>query len=117
VYISEIQPSGDASRLPLVDQLIADLVRKARALGVPVALLQERWQRWLSSSTPTRLLVVEPDPNLRCILVKELSAVLTMQMVESCSPAELDTVGGLTNALILGMPSRIKPAGVHGPEN
>jgi GntR family transcriptional regulator len=107
VYISQIQPDNVPPGLPLADQLIRDLLRKARMLGIPVSMLDEKWQRWLSRFAPTRFLVIEPDPNLRRIIVHEIAEALTTE-VGHCSPDESDILSLACDALVLAMPSKVK---------
>jgi DNA-binding transcriptional regulator YhcF (GntR family) len=107
VYISRNQPDNVPRALPLADQLIIELLRKARMLGIPVSMLDEKWQRWLSRFAPTRFLVVEPDPNLRRIIVHEIAAALTTE-VGHCSPDESDILSLASDALVLAMPSKVK---------
>jgi DNA-binding transcriptional regulator YhcF (GntR family) len=106
----------------LIDQLIADLAAKARKLGAPETLLRARLRRWLSFEPPARWLVIEPDPELRRIVMLEMEQELALPVngcsPEECSaPARLDPI--LKGTLPVTLPSKaaavrqILPAGLE----
>ena len=100
--------SGHASDHALnfeVDQLIGDLVARARQLGAPPALVQSRLRRWLALAPPSRWLLVEPDPALARIVVAELAEALALP-ISSCPPLELAQPAALSGAVALVLPSK-----------
>jgi len=105
-----------------LDRLIADLAAKARKLGAPETLLRARLRRWLSFEPPARWLLIEPDPELRRIVMLEMEQELALP-VAGCAPEECveqaRNAGLLTRALPVVLPSKairvrqILPAGVE----
>src|SRR5207253_9673894 len=55
-----------------LDHLIASFLRIARDRGFPLREIQERMAYWLSLQPPDHVLVIEPNPQLRAILVAEI---------------------------------------------
>jgi DNA-binding transcriptional regulator YhcF (GntR family) len=73
VYVRRQKEAAPAPE-QVLDQRIARFVREVRSLGIPRAMVRRRLQEWLDSPPPDRLILVEPDPELRSILLAELSA-------------------------------------------
>ena len=75
----------------LLDQRIARFVREVRNLGVPRETVRRRLREWLNSPPPDRLVLVDPDAELRAILLAELggqkdgAAPITGVAPEDCS--------------------------------
>jgi GntR family transcriptional regulator len=79
-----------------LDQLIARFFRNLREEGYSLAEIQAGIKRSLSLQRPDHFLLLEPDPELREILVAEIAAV-TQGKVKGVGPKELD--GALTGAV------------------
>ncbi|MGH9796075.1 MAG: GntR family transcriptional regulator [Candidatus Acidiferrales bacterium] len=56
-----------------LDQLIADFFRTAREKGAPLKQVRARLRHWLALQPPDHFLVIEPDEELRCIVVTEIA--------------------------------------------
>jgi GntR family transcriptional regulator len=78
-----------------LDQVIARFFRNLREEGYSLAEIQSGVQRSFSMQRPDHFLLLEPDPELREILVAEISKA-TKVKVKGAGPAEFD--GGLTGA-------------------
>jgi len=96
-----------------LDQLIARFFRNLREEGYSLSEIQAGVQRSLSMQRPDHFLLLEPDPELRAILVAEI-ATATKVTVKGAGPKELD--GAMTGAapLVLyghmnAFADRIKP--------
>lgn len=96
-----------------LDQLIARFFRNLREEGYSLAEIQAGVQRSLSTQRPDHFLLLEPDPELREILVAEI-ATATRVKVKGAGPDDVD--GALTGAapLVLyghmsAFAERIKP--------
>jgi DNA-binding transcriptional regulator YhcF (GntR family) len=87
VFVRSTRPSAALTPELAIDQLIADLAARARKLGAPESLLRARLRRWLSFEPPARWLLIEPDPELRRIVMLEMEDRLALP-VTGCSPAE-----------------------------
>jgi len=109
VYVRAKQPAGP---LPpkiaaefVVDQLIGDLVARARKKGASETLLRARLRRWLSLEPPSRWLVIEPDPDLRSIVIHEMSKALTLP-IAGCAPEECGLAEVLHGSMPVVLPSK-----------
>jgi GntR family transcriptional regulator len=88
-----------------LDQLIGELIAKSRTLGAPETLLRERLRRWLQLTPPSRWLVIEPDPELRRILIYEMRQALKLP-IDGCAPEECREPGAIDGALPVTVPSK-----------
>ena len=88
-----------------IDQWIVELAAKVRRLGAPEPLLRARMRRWLSFEPPARWLVIEPDPELRRIVIQEMEQELALP-VAGCAPAECGRAGALDRSLPVVLPSK-----------
>ena len=61
--------TGDA---PVLDQLISTLFQIAREKGYSLGEIHSRVKRWLETQPPDHFLVIEPDAELRSILIQEI---------------------------------------------
>jgi GntR family transcriptional regulator len=115
VYVRPTPPQPPASPEHTIDGLIAELLLKTRTLGISPALLRERLNRWIAAAPPTRWLLIDPDPELRAIVLFEMEEAVQLP-VAGCSPQELNSAQ-LHNSLPLALPSKaeqisqILPAG------
>jgi len=109
VYVRASQPAGPLSPQIaaefVVDRLIGDLVAKARKQGASETLLRSRMRRWLSIEPPSRWLVIEPDPELRRIVIHEMQQALTLP-IAGCAPEECATPAVLDGSLLVVLPSK-----------
>jgi GntR family transcriptional regulator len=80
---------GQAVLNQQIDQLLAELLRKSSDLGASSSQVRERLGRWLTKAPPSRWLIIEPDPELRQILVFEMQQALRLP-VSACGPEDLD---------------------------
>jgi DNA-binding transcriptional regulator YhcF (GntR family) len=83
-----------------LDQLIARFFRHLREDGYSLAEIQAGVTRSLSVQRPDQLLVLEPDPELREILVAEIAAVVKVK-VGGAGPTELDGPSSLIGVVPL----------------
>jgi GntR family transcriptional regulator len=83
VYVRERKPELAASSVLALDQWIARLFRSARELGVPLSTVRSRMRQWLELQPPDHFLLIEPDEELRRILVAEMRQAVAFP-VQSC---------------------------------
>lgn len=85
-----------------LDHLISTFFDVARGHGHSLKEIQSRVVRWFSLQPPDHILVIEPDPELRDILIAEIKAATTMRTegtpIEDCSQPR-KVVGALCVAL------------------
>ena len=88
-----------------VDQLIGELMAKVRKIGAPEPLLRERLRRWLMLAPPSRWLVIEPDAELRRIVIYEMGQELALP-VAGCTPEDCAESGLLEGSMLVTVPSK-----------
>lgn len=96
-----------------LDQLITRFFRNLREEGYSLADIQAGLQRSLSVQRPDHFVLLEPDPELREILVAEIAAVTNVK-VKGVGPSEVDgAVTGAVPVVLYGhmdqFANRIKP--------
>ena len=95
-----------------LDQVISRFFRNLREEGYSLAEIQAGIQRSLSTQRPDHFLLLEPDAELRAILVAEVSAA-TKARVQGVGPDEIEnTTGGVPLVLYGHMgdyADRLKP--------
>jgi len=114
VYVRANQPavplSPQIAAEFVVDRLIGELVAKARKQGAGESLMRSRLRRWLALEPPSRWLVIEPDPELRRIVIHEMARALALPII-GCAPEECATSTVLDGSMPVVLPS--KAAGVR----
>ncbi len=116
VYVraNDEQPSTPEQ---VLDRHIAGFFRAVRELNLPRAMVRVRVAEWLAAPAPDHLLLIDPDPELRKILLAEMAKVASLP-VRGVSPEELDAET-LRGAVPVCRPSKEKlvrgalPAGVE----
>jgi GntR family transcriptional regulator len=96
-----------------LDQLISRFFRNLREEGYSLAEIQTGIQRSLSTQRPDHFLLLEPDPELRDILIAEISAA-TKAKVKGVGPGDgVDSTAGAVPLVLYGhmeeFADRIKP--------
>lgn len=104
VFVRSTRPEAPLSPELAIDQMIGDLAARARKIGVSDAFLKSRLRRWLALEPPARWLVIEPDPELRRIVICEMEQALSLP-ITGCSPDECNTPGMLATVLEGSMPA------------
>lgn len=110
VFVRSTRPESPITPEMAVDQLIAEFASRARKHGATESLLKARLLRWLALEPPARWLLIEPDPNLRAIVLHEMEPELALPLF-GCSPDECSEPDRLEGALLAVLPS--KAAGVR----
>jgi DNA-binding transcriptional regulator YhcF (GntR family) len=90
-----------------LDQLIANFFQTARSRKHALREIQARLKHWLMLQPPDHFLLIEPDPELRQILITEMEAATKVQV----AGAALDDLGRadiLTGAAPVTMYSQIE---------
>jgi DNA-binding transcriptional regulator YhcF (GntR family) len=75
-----------------LDRMISIFLQQARLSGHTLAEIESRFVHWLGIHPPDHLLVIEPDPDLRALIVAELREGTGMRVegaeIEECRNAE-----------------------------
>lgn len=105
VFVRTTRPESPLSPELAVDQMIGDLVAKARKLGASDAFLKTRLRRWLALEPPARWLVIEPDPELRRIVISEMEQSLSLPVI-GCGFEDCCTPGMIEGSMPAVLPSK-----------
>jgi GntR family transcriptional regulator len=105
VYVRATRPAAPLTPEMAVDQLIGELAARARKMGATDPLLKARLRRWLESQPPSRWLVIEPDPELRAIVVDEIEQALALP-VAGCAPEDCSDAKRIEGSMPLVLPSK-----------
>lgn len=106
VYVS---PSADTPTTPeqILDQHIAAFFRAVRELGLSAVMIRERVARWIASPPPDHFLLIDPDPELRDVLLAEIRQLTQLPAngaaLEACADSE-----AIARAIPLCRPSKTK---------
>jgi GntR family transcriptional regulator len=116
VFVLATRPAAALSPELAIDQLIGELAARARRLGARETLVRERLRRWLSFEPPARWLLIEPDPELRRVVLFEMEQELALP-VAGCAPDDCRAPNMLAGSISAVLPSKassvrqILPAG------
>lgn len=118
VYVRGSKPQIASSPELALDQMIANLFRSAREIGAPMSTVRSRLRQWLSMQPPDHFLVIEPDEDLRNIVIGEIKRAVEFAVLgadlDVCSKGE-----ELASAIPVALPSKFDsvskalPAGVE----
>ena len=72
VYVRDRVADAPADASLELDQLISTLFKIARERGYSVREIQSRVKRWLKAQPPDHFLVIEPDVEMRNVLIAEI---------------------------------------------
>lgn len=103
VYVRAVRPRT-ASAVASPESLIANLVLKSRRAGLSLHDLRNHVQQWLDLRPPTHFCLIEPDEELRRIVIAEMEKVATIP-VKGCGFAELRAMGQ-GSAVFVVLPSK-----------
>jgi DNA-binding transcriptional regulator YhcF (GntR family) len=105
VYVRATRPPKPHTPELAVDELIGELVVKARKVGAPASVVRGRLRRWLQQDPAGRWLVIEPDPELRRIVIEEMEQSLSLP-VSGCAPNDCGQAAILDAAMPVVLPSK-----------
>lgn len=88
-----------------IDHHIAGFFRAARELGLPAEAVRARVLHWLAAPPPDHFVLVDPDPEIRRILLTEVRAASTWPVREA-TPEDCDQPETLAAAIPLCRPSQ-----------
>jgi GntR family transcriptional regulator len=112
VYVREF--SADAAPDPKLelDQLISTLLQVARKRGYSLGEIQARIKRWLETQPPDHFLVIEPDEEMRNILIAEIEQATGFRVdgadLDDCSRP--DVLAGAAAVAMYGQAEPVRAA-------
>jgi len=90
----------------ILDRHIAGFFQAVRELGLPAAAVRNRVAQWIAAPPPDHLLLIDPDPELRQILLTEIREATTFP-VKDISLEDLNAEA-LAGAIPLCRPSKTR---------
>jgi GntR family transcriptional regulator len=118
VYVRDTKPENALSPAFAFDRLVADLLRSARQLGIPLATLRARLAHWFELQPPDHFLLIEPDEELRRILVAEMRQAVKLP-VKACGLQDAQLAQLLESAIpivLAGNEKIVRPELPEGAE-
>lgn len=102
----------------ILDQHISSFFRAVRELDLPTAEVRQRVAQWLASPPPDHFLVIDPDPELREILLTEIRQLTTfpvagVSLEDGARPEALRGAIPLCRPSKTNMVQAILPAGIE----
>jgi DNA-binding transcriptional regulator YhcF (GntR family) len=107
VYVRNAKPDAPLSAALALDQMISNLFRSARTLNAPLSLLHSRLRHWIEMPLPNHFLVVEPDKDLRLIVIREIEHSVKFP-VRGCGILDLKNSKILEGAIPVTLPSKAR---------
>jgi len=107
VYVRQNRPETSSTEALLLDRLIAEFFRSARGHGIPLGQVRTRVRHWLELQPPDHFLVIEPDEELRQILLWEMQNALTLPVI-GCSLEEVTAAAVLSAAVPVALLNKIE---------
>lgn len=106
VYVRAVRPKAGTANTP--ESLIASLVLASRAAGLSLEELRRHLRHWLDLQPPAEFLLIEPDEDLRRIVLAELAAAVRLP-VRGCGFSDLRQMDA-GRAVFLALPSKAAAA-------
>lgn len=103
VFIKKAMPKRALPSSLALDQLIAGLFQSARVLGAPLDAVQARLRQWLELQPPDHFLLIEPDENLREIVVTEMQKAVSLP-VRGCALQDYSRSEAFSGAIAAALP-------------
>lgn len=74
IYVRRFKPENAIEAQLDLDNLIVEFLQVARRKGFSLADVQSRIRHWMRLQPPDHFLVIDPDPDLRAVLIAEIKA-------------------------------------------
>jgi hypothetical protein len=105
-YVRDSKPELPPSSALALDQLITNVFRSARKLGLALPAVRLRLRQWLELQPPDHFLLIEPNEELRRIVAMEMQQAVTFP-VRDCG-LEDHLHEELEGAIPVVLPSKLK---------
>jgi GntR family transcriptional regulator len=115
VYVRETKRGKALSPALALDQLLGELLRSARGLGFPLVTVRSRLRHWFELLPPDHFLLIEPDDELRRILVLEIERAVSLP-VKSCGLRDSQLSGAFEGAIPVALAGKEKVVRQELPE-
>ncbi len=98
IYVRRFKPENTIEAQLDLDNLIVEFLQVARRKGFSLADIQSRIRHWMRLQPPDHFLVIDPDPDLRAVLMAEIKAATDFR-VEGASLDDCANHGVLVGAV------------------
>jgi GntR family transcriptional regulator len=98
IYVRRFKPENTIEAQLDLDNLIVECLQVARRKGFTLADIQSRIRHWMRLQPPDHFLVIDPDPDLRAVLMAEIKAAADFR-VEGAGVDECANRGILVGAI------------------
>jgi len=105
VFVRTSKPETPLSSALALDQMIASLFRSARKQGISLPALRAGLRQWLELQPPDHFLLIEPDVELRRIVVADMEQAVSFA-VQSCGLE--DCSQALEGSIPVVLPNRLE---------
>jgi DNA-binding transcriptional regulator YhcF (GntR family) len=105
VYVRARKPESISNGVALYRQF-TELLALARKLGIPLSEVRERLRQWLAIQPPDHFLVIEPDSELRQIVVAEVQKCVTLGVTDCNFDDDLAKL--IVGAVAVVLPSKLR---------
>jgi len=89
IYVRRFKPENTIEAQLDLDNLIVECLQVARRKGFTLADIQSRIRHWMRLQPPDHFLVIDPDPDLRAVLMAEIKAAADFRVdgagVDDCA--------------------------------
>jgi DNA-binding transcriptional regulator YhcF (GntR family) len=109
VYVCENKPESAGSAITALDRMVGELLHGARTLGIPLTIVRARLRHWLEVQPPDHFLLLEPDEELRRILIAEMSQAVSLP-VKGCAPQGAEIAREFEGAIPVALAGKEKLA-------
>ncbi len=112
VYVRDRVADAPADATLELDQLVSTLFQIARERGYSVREIQSRVKRWLEAQPPDHFLVVEPDVEMRSVLIAEIEETTGFRALGSSirDCAKPESLAGAAPVAMYGVAERVRAA-------
>jgi GntR family transcriptional regulator len=112
IYVKELDNNAVVDPKIELDQLISTLFQVARERGHSLHDIQARVKHWLETQPPDHILLIEPDEEMRSILIAEIQEATGFRVVgaglEECARAEM--LAGAAPVAMYGQADKVRAA-------
>lgn len=98
IYVRKFKSENTIEAQLGLDNLIVEFMQVARRKGFSLADIQSRIRHWLRLQPPDHFLVIDPDPDLRAVLMAEIKSATDFR-VEGASVNDCANHGVLVGAI------------------
>lgn len=110
VYVRDRIADAPVDATLELDQLVSTLFRIARERGYSVREIQSRVKRWLEAQPPDHFLVIEPDVEMRNVLIAEIEEATAFRAfgssISGCTKPE--TLAGAAPVAMFGIAEQVR---------